>query len=83
MKKCLLIYFYPLILSFFISGCTVLLGPDIENTPPNNFKVMWDEFDKKYAQFEVKNIDWDNVNDTYSNLINDETTDDDLFTIIK
>ena len=82
MKKCIRIYFYPLILSFFISGCTVLLGPDMENTPPNNLKLLWNEFDKKYAQFEVKTIDWDNVYDSYSNQVNDKTTDDDLFTIL-
>jgi carboxyl-terminal processing protease len=43
-------------------GCdTMFLGPDPENTPVTNFEIFWSDFDRYYAQFEVRHIDWDSV----------------------
>jgi carboxyl-terminal processing protease len=43
-------------------GCdTMFLGPDPENTPEANFEVFWRDFDRYYAQFGVRHIDWDSV----------------------
>jgi carboxyl-terminal processing protease len=82
MKKTLIKYSFFTILLFLLTGCNLLLGPDTENNPRNNFDLLWEEFDRKYAQFDVKGIDWDEVYRIYSPQINEGTTNDELFQIL-
>jgi uncharacterized membrane protein len=55
----------------------------IDNTQQNNFKILWDDFNKNYPVFQINNINWDSVyNVNYANL-NSNTTDNALFNILK
>ena len=49
--------------------------------PVKNFDKVWNEFNDRYAFFEYKKIDWEKVYGKYRPLINEETTNDSLFTI--
>ncbi len=57
--------------------------PDNENTPQNNFNVLWNDFDQNYPVFELNDINWDSVYYVYYPKITLNTTDADLFNILK
>lgn len=74
---CILIF----ILAFY--GCdTLLMEPDPHNTPEQNFEIFWKDFDRYYAQFPIRNIDWDSVYTLYRPQISSSTTDQQLFNLI-
>jgi len=51
--------------------------------PLYNYDVFWQNFKEHYCSFEVKNIDWDIVNEEYRPKINAETTDLELFLLFE
>lgn len=72
-----------LTLAIFVVACeNFLIGDDPVNTPENNFEMLWQEFDRWYALFLVKNIDWDELYAIYRPQVTPETTDDALWDII-
>jgi len=52
------------------------------NDPELNFEYLWKTYDKNYALFEVKNIDWEALYNVYRPKVNAETTDNELFDIM-
>lgn len=79
MKKLLLI------LSVFIfASCEkVLFKPDLASSDPlENFDYLWNEVDKKYSYFELKNIDWNQMRDTYRPMLNENSTEVELFSVL-
>jgi hypothetical protein len=63
-------------------GCDeMMVGPDPENTPENNFDILWKDFDRYYAQFSLRHIDWDSVYTLYHSQIGPSTSDRQLFGI--
>ena len=39
------------------TGCEkLLIEPNPDNTPENNFDIFWNTFEDHYALFEIKNI---------------------------
>ena len=73
-----------IILSFFgIIGCEkMLMSPQPEADPESIFQLMWETLDEKYSFFELKNIDWDLVADTFSTKIRPEMSDQQLFDVL-
>lgn len=67
--------------ALFSCGKT-LVGSDPANTPQNNFQILWDEFDRYYALFEVKNVDWQALYDIYAPQVTDRTDDHALFDLM-
>lgn len=63
----------------FLVGCEKILGPDPADTPENNFEIFWNDFDRYYAQFQVRHIDWDSVYAVTRPQISPQTTDRQLF----
>ena len=51
------------------------------NQPIKNFEILWKTFDERYANFELKGIDWDSVYATYRPQITTQTGDRELFSI--
>lgn len=46
----------------FIGACGErIIENDPPNTPEENFDILWQTFDRYYAHFETKSIDWDEV----------------------
>lgn len=72
------------ILVFFLAvyGCdTMFVGPDPANTPDSNFEIFWKDFDRYYAQFSLRRINWDSVYTLYRPQITPTTSDRQLFHI--
>lgn len=68
---------------FFLYGCeNILLEPDPQNTPAQNFQIFWNDFDMYYAQFNIKNINWDSVYTASRFHITSSTTEQELFNVI-
>lgn len=49
--------------------------------PINNFEKLWSEFNDRYANFELKAVDWTEIYNRYRHLVTLETTSDELFDI--
>ncbi len=50
--------------------------------PESTFENLWNEFDRLYGGFEIRNIDWDDTHDRYRPLVTDDMTDDEFFTVV-
>ncbi len=57
-------------------------GPENPRDPVLNFEYAWKSLDKNYAQFGVKNIDWDALYRVYRPQVTPATTDEELWNII-
>ena len=72
-----------LILIFLCIGCSRTITNSVpENTPESNFEYLWQEYDRLYAAFELKGVDWDSVYAIYRPQVTSQTTDEDLFLIL-
>lgn len=72
-----------LLLALGSAGCEKLfLEPDPLNTPHENFQIFWNDFNKYYAQFTIKNINWDSVYNVYRSKITSSTTHEQLYKIM-
>ena len=69
------------ILSFLMFSCTdLIIGEDLASTNAReNFEYLWNECNEKYTFFELKEIDWQQVFDEYSPLVDNVTNDEELF----
>ena len=54
-----------------------------QNSALSNFDALWELFDKNYASFEEKGIDWVAVKETYRPKINPNTSELELYEIFK
>jgi len=52
------------------------------DNPRRNFEALWTEINNYYSFFDIKNVDWDLIYQEYSPLVNDNTTNDQLFSIL-
>ena len=78
-KNAIYIFFFL----FILYGCEkMFLEPDPSNTPENNFEIFWKDFDRYYAQFSVRHIDWDSVYAKYRPQISSSTTEQQLFSVL-
>lgn len=50
--------------------------------PQENLDYLWQQCDEKYAYFELKNIDWDQVKVTYAARVYEGMSDDSLFSVM-
>jgi hypothetical protein len=50
--------------------------------PVKNFEYLWKQCDEKYAYFELKNIDWNEVKSRYSAKVYEGMSDDSLFNVL-
>jgi hypothetical protein len=64
-----------------LSTCHLFLGPDPENSPRGIFDSIWNDFNKNYALFEAKGIDWDKIYEEYSPKITSDMGNYDLFKV--
>ncbi len=59
-----------------------LIEPDPDNEPVENFNLLWTTVDEKYAFFEYKNVDWDEVYQRYRPQVSDGMSEDVLFQVM-
>lgn len=70
--------------STLLSGCNdLLLEEDLTSENPQaNFDYLWRQCDEKYAYFDLKGIDWDQVRIDYSSRLFDGMSQDSLFRVL-
>lgn len=52
------------------------------HSPEDMFEEVWETFDRGYALFGVKSIDWQALHDTYRPRVSAETTEEELFELL-
>jgi len=77
MKKIIVI----LALIIMSSCAKTIIGKDEPNTKSNNFEIFWDDFDQHYSLFDVRNINWNDLYDIYQPQINENQSDEELWTL--
>ncbi|OFY90459.1 MAG: hypothetical protein A2266_09665 [Bacteroidetes bacterium RIFOXYA12_FULL_40_10] len=75
---------YILVLASVLTSCKDLLfEKELASTDPFvNFDYLWKEVDSKYAYFELKNVDWDNLREIYRKKIYSRMSEDSLFNVM-
>lgn len=72
-----------LVLPLLISCENLLFEEDLASTSPQkNFDYLWNECDRKYAFFQLKDVDWDQVYVEHSARLYDGMSDDSLFQVL-
>lgn len=71
-----------LIMTVLISCEKLFIEKDQENTPENNFELLWNTLDRKYSFFEYKRVNWDSIYNIYRPEINNNLSDRQLFGIL-
>lgn len=61
----------------------MIFEKDLEDTYVNNFEVFWNDFDKHYSFFELKQIDWDSVYHEYQSQVSAINADIELFSMLE
>ncbi|MCX7987278.1 MAG: S41 family peptidase [Bacteroidales bacterium] len=75
--------FFAILFSFLCGGCTEeWLEEPYSNTPLGVFDAIWDEYDKTYGAFEVKNINWDSCRMKYRIQLTSESSNDKLYAVV-
>ncbi len=63
-----IVFLFAFLLIFY--GCEkMFLESDPQNTSANNFEIFWKDFNRYYAQFIIRNINWDSVYTKYRPLV--------------
>lgn len=73
-----------LISVLLFSSCEkVLFKKDLGSVDPlENFDYLWNEVDKKYSYFELKNIDWNQIKATYRPMLSENSSEEELFSVL-
>lgn len=65
-----------------LTACeNLLLEPSKAEDPVTTFNELWRVFDERYAFFDIKGVDWDSVYQQYRPMVNEQTRNQDLFTV--
>ncbi len=71
-------------LPLFMASCEdKLFVPEPLNNPEAIFEELWSTFDTQYAPFEQRNVDWDEQYSIYRPMVNENTSDSELFEVFK
>ena len=71
------------VISFSLVACEkAFLGADEENSNTNVFEIFWNDLDQHYSLFTVRAIDWDMLYQTYGPQVNDQLSEDELWTVM-
>ncbi len=61
----------------------VLFDEDLTSTnPQKNYEYLWNECNEKYAYFDLKGVDWNQVKTAYAAKIYPEMSEDSLFNVL-
>ena len=79
MKKFKILCAIFALIIFMGSSCQLFLGPDPDDSPRGIFNTIWSDFNRTYALFEHKNVDWTAVYNEFDPLITNDLTQAQLF----
>ncbi len=74
-----------LILSVIIlTGCEKIFMPsDVDKSPVSTFDYLWTQIDQRYALFDVKDVDWQQMYDSLRCQVSNDIPDDSLFAVLR
>jgi len=75
-------FFSILLILAALSVVPGLVAAQQLSEPEKNFEHLWKTYDRNYALFGAKHIDWDALYKVYRPRVTAKTTDDELFQII-
>jgi len=80
MRKTLIL----LAIVFVVSACeNIFFERDLASSDPYvNFDYLWDELDRKYSYFDLKNIDWDEIRTRYRSKLTATMSEEELFEVL-
>lgn len=52
-----------------------------QHKPVAIFEKLWSTFDERYASFEIREINWNNIHDKYVSQVHDSTSENELYKI--
>lgn len=82
-KSILLTALCALILVPGLISCErLLVGRDAPDGPEANFEHLWEDLHERYSYFELKEIDWYEVEDRYRGQIHDDMSEIELFDLL-
>jgi carboxyl-terminal processing protease len=64
-------------------SCGGFLGPDPPQDPETLFEIFWESYDRYYAHFELKGVDWQAVYDDQRSRVGPGTTEEELFHVFR
>lgn len=64
------------------ASCEKMFYTQPESSPTATFEYLWNEVDRKYALFDVKDLDWQALHDHYAPMVTDDISDDSLFAVL-
>lgn len=68
---------------FLLTSCEeLIIDANEKNTPENNFEILWDDFDRHYALFIPKNVNWESLHQIYRPQVTSKTTEQQLWKTI-
>ncbi len=71
-----------ILIPLFMACEKLMIEKDPDNSPENNFELLWNIIDRNYSFFEYKNINWDSIKHIYQPKINDSMTNRQLFDVM-
>ncbi|BDD06448.1 S41 family peptidase [Aureibacter tunicatorum] len=72
---------FSLVFLFLALNIPAFSQKDDVDDPIQNFDKLWNTFDQRYANFNLKQIDWDNIYTVYRPRINENTSNEELFEV--
>jgi len=83
MKKCRGIIGFVAFALMLTSCEKILYAPDKGTSDPHkNFEYLWDQVDKKYSYFELKQVNWQQIKENYSVQISSDMSEEELFSVL-
>lgn len=72
-----------ILLLLVLSSCEkLLIAPDPDNNPIENFDLLWHSVNEKYSYFELKNVDWDAIRNIYRPQVRMDMSEKELFELL-
>ena len=68
-------------LLFILPGCSTFFEAEPASDPEAMFDNLWTTFDRDYAVFEERGVNWQEQYDTYRTQVKASTSDDELYNI--
>ncbi len=65
-----------------LSNCSLFLGPEIGTDNVSIYNYFWSTFDRQYALFDLKGLNWDSIGTRYRDDAFNAETNDDLLSIL-
>ncbi len=72
-----------IILLFVLTSCEkIFFKDDPVNNAVNNFEIFWNDFDKYYSQFQIRQINWDSIYIKYRPEISENSSEQQLYSVL-